>query len=222
MTKFWMYLTVTLGVSLLASANTLLIDFGTEVTGTASLGGTWNELQTDVSSGLLYSDGSAATGIGIDLTNAATSTTDQGVWGGGGDKSWVDGEATRDYVWNGSEFTITLTGLNNSLDYTLSLVAVRNGGSNRIGTYTVQGLTTSDEVASSSYNAATAFTNQSILNWTSVSPTAGEIVITATPDSGDTVFVNALQVVAIPEPGTLGLVLISACTLGIIRLRKKS
>jgi len=222
MKRYSLCLAALLGFSSLTFANTLLFDFGTEVTGTASLGGTWNELQTDTASGLLFSDGTAATGIGVDLTNASTSTTNQGLWGGGGDKSWVDEEVTRDYIWNGSEFTITLTGLNDAVAYDLSLVAVRNGGSNRIGTYTVQGLTTTDEVSSSSYNAATAFTNQTILNWTAVNPTAGEIVITATPDSGDTVFVNALQVVAIPEPGTLGLVLLSACTLGVFRLRRRN
>ena len=75
----------------------------------------------------------------------------------------------------------------------MALVAVRNGGTNRIGTYSVQGQTTTTETSSSSYNAAYAFTNQHILQWDSVSPTSGEIVITATPDNGDTVFINALQ-----------------------------
>ncbi|MDF3130718.1 hypothetical protein P0Y35_16025 [Kiritimatiellaeota bacterium B1221] len=209
-----------MAVCLQTSASVLLLDFGNSASA-PTLGGTWNsDIEADVATGgLSYADGSVATGIGLELSGHTLSTTDQGDWGA--DKDWVDANVTSDYIWNNlTPFSITLTGLNDALTYDVSVVAARRGGTNRVGTYTVQGATTMDEVSSTDINIASSFTNRTLLNWSAVSPISGEIVLTATPFSGHTAFVNALQVVAVPEPGTLMLVNIAGALLILSRLRR--
>ncbi|WFB35820.1 PEP-CTERM sorting domain-containing protein [Kiritimatiellota bacterium B12222] len=220
MTKFFISV-LFMGICSQAFASTLLLDFGDSASA-PTLGGTWNaDVEATVAvGGLNYADGTVATGIGLEINNHKNSVTDQGVWGA--DKAWVDADATADYIWRDeSAFSITLTGLDDALTYDISMVAARNGGTNRVGTYTVQGLTTTDDVSSAGINIATSFSNRTLLNWSAVSPISGEIVLTATPDSGQTVFVNAMQIVTIPEPGTLMLVGIAGGVLILSRLRRK-
>lgn len=215
------FVSLTLLFTLNLAASTILLDFGTSQTA-PTLGGTWNSLQTDTLSGLFYSEGSAATGISVTFTNLNTSSTNNGIWGAG-DKDWVDGQATADYVWRGSggSGSITISGLNDALTYDVSLVAARNGGTNRTGTYTVGDFTTTDESSSSNIDVATSFTNGTLLNWTAIAPTSGSIVLTGTPGSGQTVFFNAAQITAIPEPATLTLAGISLMVMYSVQRKRR-
>lgn len=78
-------LALSLGLAVSAHAQVLMLDFGPTVTTTpanspygtgAGASPSWNQVQlTDLNSGLLYADGSAATGVTVNLGTATTTTT---------------------------------------------------------------------------------------------------------------------------------------------------
>lgn len=204
-------------ITLNLSASVLLLDFG-DLDTDPTVGGTWNTIETDTPSGLLYSDESAATGISISFSGLNAGTLLNGAWTAG-NKAWVDEDAVSDYIWSTDPSTITISGLNDSFTYNVSLVAARNGGTNREGTYRVGGATTTDETSSLDIDVADSFINGTLLNWTSVSPSSGSISITAVPNSSQTVFFNAAQITAIPEPETLTLVGVAMVIFCVLRRR---
>lgn len=78
-------LVIALGLTATAQAQVLMLDFGPTVTATpanspygtgAGASPSWNQVQlTDVNSGLLYADGTAATGVVLNLGTATSTTT---------------------------------------------------------------------------------------------------------------------------------------------------
>ena len=128
----------------------VLVDFGHSATD-PSLGGTWNTLASDVTSGSgisLLDTGGIDSGIDLAFSNFQATTTSNNTWSGG-DKLWVDDLATSDYYWRGAgTATITLSGLDNGLTYDISLVSVRATTGSRVADITVGGAFTTSEVSS--------------------------------------------------------------------------
>ncbi|MCD8483494.1 MAG: PEP-CTERM sorting domain-containing protein [Verrucomicrobia bacterium] len=210
-----------------ASATVLLFDFGTSAAA-PSVGGTWNSIASDQASGtatgFTYATGGAATGISLAYDNFQATTTNQGNWAHG-NKDWVDANATADYFWRGAgTATMTLTGLNPSWTYDIELVSARGATGNRVATITVGGLTTSEDVSSSGFNSLNdGWNNGSILRWSGVSPDVnGAIGISFTAAGSNSLFINAMQVTAIPEPSTYAALfgLLSLGCVLVIRRRK--
>lgn len=198
----------------------VLVDFGENATD-PTLGGTWNTL-ADAGSGSgisLLDSGGIDSGIDLAFSNFQTTSTSNNTWSGG-DKDWVDDVATSDYFWRGAgTATITLSGLDNGLTYNISLVSVRATSGSRVADITVGGAFTTDEVSSDDYDSFTGFGNRSILNWSGVTPTGGVIEISLAAGSGQSTFINAMQI-AVPEPGTYATVA-GALILGFVMFRSR-
>lgn len=231
-TRYQITLTAALLLSggLLHGQATLLLDFGDNATDPGGNPGdpTWNTLSTATDqntfsfSGFDWSDGTAATGIGVEGSIGANNSTpddgqwrssgvdDDNNWNGGADKDWVDSYAAGDYYWSTSTnatggtatWTITLTGLDDTLLYDFELVSARSSTGSRVGNYEVQGTTTSNEVNSILFDSkGDGWDNESILKWSNISPTAsGEIDLSMSASGGNQIFVNAIELTQVPEP----------------------
>ncbi len=189
----------------------VLFDFNS-VGATPTLGGTWNVIAapSDVTSGIKNHDGTDSS-VTLDFGGSwQDSTTNQNIsgWNSGNDLDWVDADAVRDYFWDGGDVSLTFGGLTVGQAYNVEIVAARETTGSRVGTYTLNGVATTTDVSSTDYDAnATGWSSDPpILRWLNVTPDAnGDFLLQLTPDSGDTVWLNAARIEVVPEPAGLAL-----------------
>ncbi|MCD8483495.1 MAG: M14-type cytosolic carboxypeptidase [Verrucomicrobia bacterium] len=178
----------------------VLLDFGAH--GPApDHGGTWNSIAAQAASGTVSNiwqvNGAVAEGISLVYNGFSSTTTNQGNWPHG-TIAWVDSRATADYFWSGSAATLTLKGLPSGQTYQLELVSARNGGTNRAGDIRIQNEYTQFDVSSFGYDANIHGWQQGyILRWQAIAPDSnGDIVIQLVPRDNQTIFLNAMRIVA--------------------------
>lgn len=201
-------------------AQTILVDHGTAAA-TPTLGGTWNSVNFAQSGASLVDTSGAPTGVTITYAGDWLDTSvDQGPWPAG-DTSWVDADATADYVFTVDGGTVTFSGLIPGAPYNFQHVAARSLGADRIADYMVNGMfadstPNGDDFAS----LGDGWNGGNILVWNSVAADpAGQITLSVT-DVQSFGYVNASRLSLIPEPATASLVGISLLALGGLRRRR--
>lgn len=199
------------------SAHAAIIQIDLSDSGSVSPDSTWNELTTVGDYSGLKDTTGAVTSVGLDYDQGnAFGVAEKAVsltgYAFDGDPIWDpvvnDGwEMKRDdpptYI---QYFTVTLTGLNNAINYKIEIASTSNGGfSNDIsidGSYgdsTPNGDNFSPKVDGRN--------NGNIIVWNSVAPASGKIVVTIaeTQAYGGQSEISALRLIEIPEPATLSL-----------------
>ena len=133
-------------------------------------------------------------------------------------KSWVDEQATMDYLWCGNG-KVTLGGLGSNPTYNVELVAANRSQYAPSGDYTIGDVTYDDFDLNED-----GWVAQTIMVWNDVTPDAnGEIVITldgmiVDPEaSGSVLIVNALRLQSVPEPSGVMLIAMGLVTLVFYR-----
>lgn len=222
-----------LGVCASASAQTILIDFNDNIAAanTTLPGDVYNiaDLLSATSfSGLSYADGSAATGISLDVTD---NSGDGFAWVQGNSLSATDGfsaaainDGYRDKTPGGANpntvWTFTISGLDVSgaTTYDIDHFAYSNLGSGRTADVTLTAGSTSGTSIYSGINTQ----NYGTITFSGVTPNpSGEIAYTFGNTSNNrAATVNALRITAVPEPSTYA-VLVGLITLGVVVVRRR-
>lgn len=237
--------------SLVASAQTLLIDFGSNnaanggyltvsdlSNGPDSNGNYWNNLFVNGSTlnNMVFSDNSSS---GISMAAPGTLV---GAAGGG----WGIGNGTvnlsspnlniftayTDGIYQfaaGGSNTLTFSGLNPSKTYNFSIFGSRaDGGANRVTRYTVAGSggSSSQTLTTSGPNIGGAgihFNNSQTANFSGIQPNgSNEITVTMSVESGTAWHLNTLEITVVPEPTTNALLILAALAGSWVFLRRRT
>lgn len=223
-----------------AVAQTLLIDFGPQFTTSGTNGGSngpdingnfWNNVNGPVVTNLVTT-ANVGTGWNISYTTAATFNPAPGtLWASNGlaglgslaiNTAMADGAFTT----AGASQSFNFTNLNASLTYTFTLYGGRDAADVRTTTYTVTGLTSSTNTLQTSGTGlggpGTNFNNSSTVTFSNVAPNASGVISVTYGSATTFSYLNALQVVAVPEPSTVGLLTLGAAALaGFARRRRR-
>ena len=166
---------------------------------------TWNVIDPPATTATSVVDSSGTTD-GVTVTyagwNDSSSFGREGAYDGG-----VFDNAADDYFFinAGSSGTVTISGLLDSETYTIQLCN-SSQDSGRVGDYVVNG---SFGDGASPFNGddhdatVDGFDNGTIMTYSGVTPSSGEIVITTTTVSGIAVHLNAFTIEGEAAPGTL-------------------
>ena len=199
-------------------AETILVDFNSTAS-TPTLGGTWNTIDAPSATAQRLYDTSG------NLTSMTLATTgsfqDSSGVRAGWSRSWVDSAATYDYFYlHGTNVsgTVTFAGLDDSRLYNVNVIASRPGSETQgtdIADITVQGLYANSEVSSDDFDCYNSgYVGQKILIWEHVAPSNNQIELSLQTQDSGYVFLNAVQLVTVPEPSTfllLGLAAVMVC-----------
>lgn len=216
-----------------ASAQTLLVDFGPSTYTTSSPdvnGNTWNNMTAHTASsslGLVWTDNSSS-GITLTITTAFANTgpgaSPPALTGTGSLGNLNISTALSDffYVNNGSA-VVTFSGLDSSKTYTFSLLGSRDATAVRNTTYSVAGGNSgSDSLQTSGTDLGGSginYNNSSLAVISGITPD-GSNSITLTVSSSGLGYLNALQITAVPEPGSVLLLLGGAAVLVFTNARR--
>lgn len=237
--------------SLAASAQTLLIDFGSNSAangsyltvsdlsnGPDSNGNYWNNLFVNGSTlnNLVYSNntpsgismaapgtlvGAALNGWGIGNGTVNLSSPNLNIF-----TAYTDG--IYQFTAGGSN-TLTFSGLDPSKTYNFSIFGSRSdAGANRVTRYTVAGLagSTFQTLTTSGPNVGGAgvnFNNSQTANFSGIQPNgSNQITLTMSVESGSAWHLNALEITVVPEPSTNALLILTALAGSWLSLRRKT
>ncbi|MGE9268655.1 MAG: hypothetical protein ACQKBY_11200 [Verrucomicrobiales bacterium] len=209
------------------SAAIYLIDFsgsGGTPSSPDTNGNHWNSLATANSSTLSSLADTGGTSEAISITtsgfggnsSAGTITAHPSLGNLGISSALVDWF----HVNSGGTGTVTISGLDDSLTYTLDLFGSRPIDTTRITTYTIGGV--SQKQTSAGVNSGTGSgsgTNRNdddLTTFANISPTSGVITFTVrNTDTADFSYINAMRLTSVPEPShgalIVGCFLLIAC-----------
>lgn len=244
-----------------ADASVLMLDFGPTVAAGGSLtnspyhaadpgftGATWNTVGTaDVAAGLLYADGSAATGVALNLGAVLNSTTvtlgtqpgSSGALGSATNTGvYTDASVGKDGIWHGSggqttKLGVQVTGLAAGA-YDIYVTARNtNTGTGQpsdvetiyVGTGAAGSNIDTTSMSSETISFATTSNNVAVGAWVdaenyfkfTVTLAAGEALNVASGAGGARGFLNSIQVTLVPEPASLAMAALG----GLLMLRPR-
>lgn len=215
----------------IASAQTILIDFGDTIASTTTgLGNSWNSvIDSNPLSNMTDSNGGATT---VDIFISGGGYGENGGAGGGGLASpsqallgdFAVASATDDYFFtSGTQFLeLTIGGLDNTEVYELNFFGTRDTAATRETIYSVTGggstvLQTSGTGAGSSGTG----NDNTIASISGLSPNASDqIVFSFTTDNSTFGYLGAMSISVVPEPSAYGLIA-GALALGWIMVRRR-
>ncbi len=244
-------------LSLSLPAQTLLIDFGPTADATdnsAGLnpanigGGIWNKSAADLNSGVLYADGSAATGVYVDVGSDNSSTTSVKFSSG---VSTLNGSAAafttgvfagtspaRDVIFaSGTGVGVNIGGLaagtynvyisaaltNTATPAAATLyagaVASSSVGQNSATPFTFTSLASLTESNATAGISSAWNAGQNYVEFTNVTLGAGDNLVIAGVNGTSTIPLNMVEIVAVPEPSTLAF--LGAGALGLLLLARR-
>jgi len=183
----------------------------------------WNVISRTVPTGAvaLIDDTGAASGVSVTMVNVKGSSSaadNSGAFAG----TEFD-PACKDYLLptsTASPSTWTFSGLDGNYTYKFELVATTTYG-NMVGDYQVGGVFGDTGHDGNDFNAYTdGRTNGTVMQWDSVSPTDGNIVVTMTYVSNTSVVLNAMRITQIPEP-VVTPILAAGAVAALIRRRRR-
>jgi hypothetical protein len=235
-------LVAVLGLAGLASAETILINFGgiadTRDCGGDGLAPNWNtvagrdvnapnpDFDTLAAGTVLDSDGNALAGVSISGTTTSgwygTSTSNSGTYPGDEVSAapvWLDLDAIEVVEWDQyGGLTLTIEGLTGSA-YQVDVIAVRSesGTSTREQSYWVDGVR-ADGIAGDWNAYSQGWQSGGVMTWSSVAPTDGVLTLRTGDGLGNNSYLAAARITAVPEPATMGLLALGG--LAILRRRR--
>lgn len=211
-----------------ADSQTLLLNFGNETITN------WNKLESlnaDLAAGAVIDNtGAVWAGVAVTTDNFGginTSNFTSGYASGGTAAAWVNANALGT-VWirsGGSPGgTVVISGLDNSLTYSLSVVSARSSSSTNQGILTANGLASNIGNSAAFLGYQNGWVEGQILTWNSLSPTGGSITLNVNgSNSSNSGFIDALQLTAssVPEPSSYA-ILAAGCSLMVVAMRRKT
>jgi hypothetical protein len=219
------------GVVPQAVAQTLLLDFGPQFTISGTNGGSngpdangnfWNNVNGPVVTNLVTT-ANAGTGWNISYTTAATFNPAPGtLWASNGlaslgplaiNTAMADGAFTT----AGTNQAFNLTNLSTNLVYSFKLFGARDAADARTTTYIVSGAVaftnTLQTSGSNLGGTGTNFNNGAFASFTNISPNASGVINISYGSSTTFSYLNLMEVVAVPEPSTVGLLALAGTAL---------
>ena len=221
--RFGLALVVAVASATALPAEVILVDFNDNGSRLTPAVGepTWNTFATPPTSATALADTDGEeTDVTLEMDGFSDSSINMSstAW----TKSWVDEQATMDYLWCGNGKAVTLGGLDSNLTYNVELVAANRSQYAPSGDYTIGDVTYDDFDLNED-----GWVDQTIMVWNDVTPdTSGEIVITldgmiVDPEaSGSVLIVNALRLQSVPEPSCV--VLIAMGLLALVFFRRSA
>jgi len=178
-------------------------------TGVIGTGTTWN----GVAAGATQNDLNDENGVGTDI-DVTSNSTNQNTHAS---RTLNGSVALGDIAWRSTPFSVTLSGLSSTSTYDLVLFGV-DGYFMRGADFTIGGDTKSTTGASK----ATFVEVDNYVRFSSIAPTANQIVISIVGNGGDPLaHINGLQIEEIPEPSTLLLTLLGFAGLAFFGGRRR-
>ncbi|WFB36314.1 PEP-CTERM sorting domain-containing protein [Kiritimatiellota bacterium B12222] len=212
-----------------ASAATYYVDFGAANNTTT---GNWNNITANQTGQYIWPSQSItglvdANGLqtgGINLEAVATGTIANNNDGGSLSpySTSYPLSANQDFIYfdSGDLMTITLSNLNNTLTYDLKLFSSRDASGSRITQYDL----TTGTIAGSTQRLLEAVDNKgNTVTFASITPDINnEIAFTVQRQSGSSYgYINVLEITAIPEPGSIALLVLGGLSFFVVLRRRK-
>ncbi|MBE2203807.1 MAG: PEP-CTERM sorting domain-containing protein [Chthoniobacterales bacterium] len=216
-----------------ASAQTILIDFGSAANVTSSPdtnGNYWNNvtsgtLGTTISN--LTTTGSAASGIQLQVTSTFANTGPSPYVTLTGESSLGAlniGTAISDFLYGNNNVAtpavITFSGLDSAKTYNFSLFGARDATDTRNTTYVVTGVNSGTQTLQTSGSnvggAGVNYNDSNLAVINGITPNGSNEITLAVSSSGFS-YLNALQITIVPEPATVALAFGSLGTMLFLR-----
>jgi len=234
-TKLTSVALLALGTASLASAQTVLIDFGDSVAAATTSGGnTWNAMIAP--SFMSDLDDSTGTATTWDLGTVSGSFGENGGAGGGGLSTpsalllgdLANADATDDYFFTSdtvNDSILRFSGLDDTKTYDLSFFGTRDTSGTRETIYSILSGTplSSGIVQTSGTGAGSAGTgnDNTVITLSGISTNgSGQIEFSFGVESGDFGYLGAMSITQVPEPGTYAL-LAGLTALAAIAIRRR-
>lgn len=223
-----------------ASAQTLLVDFGPQFTISGTNGGSngpdingnfWNNVNGPVVTNLV-STANVGTGWNISYTTAATFNPAPGTTWASNGLSGLGNLAINTALADGAFTTgsnvqsFNLTNLATNFTYSITLYGGRDAADTRITLYSVAGAASFSNTLTTSGTGiggvGTNFNNNTVVTFSNLSPTAsGVISVSYSSTTTNFSYLNAMRVVAVPEPSTAALVALGGLALAGLAARRR-
>jgi len=128
------------------------------------------------------------------------------------DRFWADWNAT---------WTVTFSGLDSSKLYDLEVISSKKSNGRHCPFQITTG--TGDDTVYDWYATDDGYTPGGWMSWEDVSPDAsGTIVLKAGKALSASIYINAMRLVEVPEPATMGMLGLGTLGLSLLRRRRKS
>ncbi len=211
-----------------ASASTYYVDFGASNNTTS---GNWNNITATATgpytwpsqtiTGLVDSGGLQTGAINLSAVATGTIANNNDGTSLSPYTTGYDLTANQDFLYfdSGDLFTVTLSNLDDSLTYDLKLFASRDASGTR---YTQYDLTAGTLTGSTQRILQAVDNTGNTVTFANITPDGSdEIAFTVQRQSGSSFgYINVLEITAIPEPGSLALLLMGGLAFLMIRRRK--
>lgn len=222
----------------LALASAEPLDIRVDLNGNAATPTNWNVIADPSNTTTIYSlidfhTGLATDGLTMQITNDfgdSAGNNPLGISWSNPSAPWVDVNVLADYAFlaeNQQSGQITLRGLDPANLYQLELLAVRHPAATiAVARYTVNGVAGAgiDGGNTNAWHAGVdGFTGQNLMRWDAVMPYADGTVLIDVTTTGNYAYFNGFRLSAVPEPGSLGLLIGGAMLLpGLVWQRRFS
>ena len=226
-------------VPALVGAQTILIDFGDELTQTTGLADTWNNAHLGLvaagDTGTLFADlmdsTNTSTGITLSITNAFDGRNANGFgssgFNTGGTAPYPTGATQDSFYTATSTASVTpgdglgifeFTGLDVTKSYVFTIYGSRDATNNRETEYALTGGNSDTVFLNTASNISETVTASGI------TPTAGGVItlaVQAGPNNeSDFSYIGAVEIAVIPEPSAMALLIATMAT-GLVILRRR-
>jgi hypothetical protein len=192
--------------------------------------GNWNEIASPGTvSNLIDFDTGLATSVGLTLSGGVSDSSSTGQWGSRtASPSWSVADALSDrfFVTEGGTGTLTITGLTPGMLYDIEIASSYGGAGTSGNDDGVYELTDANGLVEG-FNAFTSGSPGGVEGWLgwydAEANGSGELsfALSAPAGANPRIALNAMQITAIPEPGTLALIGIALGAAGLVGFRRR-